>query len=326
MKEVGLVAKGEGWELAPPEMELWGVNDSIYKDENIDLCFFMDRELLYKHDFSTKEGREACQKATGLPPDTIEDINNLVTKICNERGLPVYCTRKFDDIPSSLEYPLNEVRQFFGTDYFGNSLDYMIALAIYQGYDVINTYGLNMSQGSKYIYEKPSTTFWLGIALGRGIEVHLYGPNCELLKTMDGKMYAYRNEQVMSQEKIKIQPERTAKVLDFNSSKTTKLSSLERMLLVHHMPKSARYKTMKLIEEFQDELSFTLEEEKAVALHTDGTGKTVKFIEDGIPPKEYIISSDMLRVIKLSLEHLDKEGKIDKQLAKLYERFVLDEG
>ena len=41
MKEVGLVAKGPGWELAPPDMKLWGVNDSVWRDENIDVCFFM---------------------------------------------------------------------------------------------------------------------------------------------------------------------------------------------------------------------------------------------------------------------------------------------
>lgn len=324
MKEVGLVAKGPGWELAPPDMELWGVNDTIHRDENIDVCFFMDREIYFSFDFTTEKGRKHCQETVGLPPDMIEEINNTVTKVCNERSLPLYCTKKYDDIPSSMAYPIDEIKTFFGNDYFGNSLDYMIALAIYQGYEIINTYGLNMSQGSQYIYEKPSTTFWLGIALGRGVELNLHGDECGLLTTFTGKTYAYQEQQVLNRGVIKIQPDVIPDTLDFNGVKTFALSSLDRMLLKHHMPKSARYKTMKLIEAFSDELTFTMPEEKALALHTDGTGKNMKFIEDGIPSKDYEISSDVLKIIRLSLEHLDKQGKIDKPLASLYERFVLN--
>ena len=327
MREVGLVAKGPGWELSlnHPDMELWGVNDSIYRDENIDLCFFMDRELFLTHDFSTKDGRESFQKKVGLPPDSVENINNIVTKLCNERNLPVYCTREFEDIPTSIQYPIEDIVNYFGTDYFGNSLDYMIALAIYQGYDVIHTFGLNMSQGSKYIYEKPSTTFWLGIALGRGIELNLHGEECGLLSTLDGKMYAYQEIQVRSKGRLKIETDEEPKELEFNKSMTMALSALDRMLLIHHMPKSSRYRTIKKIDEFKKVLNFTLDEEKSIALHTDGTGTKVKFIDDGIEPKDYEISPEMLRVIKKSLEHLDEQGKIDEPLASLYERFVLGE-
>ena len=325
MKEVGIIAKGPGWELAPPDMKLWGVNDSVWRDENIDVCFFMDRELFLTHDFSTDEAREAFQKTVGLPPDMVENINNVVTKVCNEKKIPVYCTKEFTDIPTSIAYPIEKIKEFFGTDYFGNSIDYMIALAIYQGHDVIHTFGLNMSEGSKYIYEKPSTTFWLGVALGYGVELHLHGDECCLLTTMNGKMYAYQEKQVMSQGDIKIKSDKAPDLLDFGKAKTFPLSSLDRMLINHNLPQSARYKTMKLIEEFKKKLLFTMDEEKAIALHTDGTGKSVKFIEDGIPPKDYEISEDMLKVIRLSLEHLDKEGKIDKPLGSLYERFVLGE-
>lgn len=327
MKEVGLVAKGPGWELSKnySDMELWGVNDSIYRDENIDLCFFMDRELLFKYDFSTEEGKKACQKAVGLPPNMIEEINNIVTNVCNERSLPVYCTKAFDDIPSSMAYPIDEIKSYFGTDYFGNSLDYMIALAIYQGYEIIHTFGLNMSQGTKYIYEKPSTTFWLGVALGKGIELHLHGDECGLLKTMDGKTYAYREDQVMSQENLKIADESNPVVLDFTVQKTFPLTPLERMLLLNSLPDAGRYKTIKKIEAFKKELEFTLEEEKKLALHHDGKGKSIKFVEDGISPKDMEISSDMQKIIRIALEDRDKKGLLNKQFVSLYERFVLGE-
>lgn len=326
MREVGLIAKGEGWDLSLnyPDMELWGVNDSIFRDENIDLCFFMDREIFLNYDFSTHEGRKSFQKEVGLPPDAVEEINNSVTKICNERNLPLYCTKKFDDIPSSMAYPIEDIQAYFGTDYFGNSLDYMIALAIYKGFDVIHTFGLNMSQGSKYIYEKPSTTFWLGVALGKGIELHLHGEECNLLTTMDGKTYAYKEIQVRGQGRIKIDETPLSKIT-FNENKTVFLSSLDRMLIVHHLPKASRYKTMIEIDAFKKELSFTLDEEKAVALHTDGTGTSIKFIEEGIPPKEFELSPTILKVIKRIFKKLDEEGKIDMQLGKLYERFVLGE-
>lgn len=323
MKEVGLVAKGDGWELAPPDMELWGVNDSIARDENIDLCFFMDRELLDKHDFTTKKGREDFQKAVGLPPDSVENIRNTIQRVCNERNLPVYCTKVFPDLPTSMEYPIDDIVSYFGTDYFGNSLDYMIALAIYQGYEAIHTYGLNMSQGSKYIYEKPSTTFWLGVALGRGIELYLEGDECQLLSTMNGKMYAYQEVQYRSQGLIKIDPGR--KPMEIPDTQTVSLSALERMLLLHYLPTKARYQVIRAIEEFKRNISFSFDEEKALALHTDGTGTTVKFVEDGLPEKPYEISRTMVKVIKKTMLHLDQQGKIDTQLARLYERFVLGE-
>ena len=327
MKEVGLVAKGDGWELSLnyPDMELWGVNDSIVRDPNIDLCFFMDRALLYQYDFTTKTGREAFQKAVGLPPDSVENINKAVTQTCNERNIPVYCTKKFDDIPSSMAYPIDDIISYFGTDFFGNSLDYMIALAIYRGYDIIHTFGLNMSQGSKYIYEKPSTTFWLGVALGAGIELNLQGEECQLLTTMNMKTYAYQEIQCKAQGRIKIDPSMRPDIAEFHGTKTVPLSALDRMLLAHHMPKSGRYKTMKMVEEFRKSLLFSLDEEKAIALHTDGTGTTMKFVEDGIPPKDYEISSDMFKVIRLMMMHLDEQGQINTQLAALYEKFVLGE-
>lgn len=319
MKELGIVAKGPGWEDAPHDMELWGVNDSPYKYPEMSLCFFMDRGLMEKYDFSSDRGRDACEKDTGIPPSQIEDIDNVLVKICNERNLPMYSTKTFEDIPSSIAYPLQEVSNFFGVDYFGHSIDYMLALAIYQGYDVINTYGLVMSQGSKYTFEKPSTTFWIGMALGRGIEVNIYGDS-SLLSTIDGTLYGYKTRQTKSIVGVKVSD---VPVLAKSSETTETLSPLERILLLNIMPESGRYNLIRKVRDFKNLISFSKKEEQLLSMHHDGTGKQLKILPDAVPSKEFDISADILRAIKMSLQNMDKKGLLNAQLADLYERFVL---
>ena len=60
--------------------------------------------------------------------------------------IPVYMQKKWDIIPKSIAYPLDEVKKTFGT-YFTNSVSYMIAMAILQGATEIGCYGVDMATG-----------------------------------------------------------------------------------------------------------------------------------------------------------------------------------
>lgn len=88
----------------------------------------------------------------------------------------------FPDIPSSKKYPFDEVMQMFGNEacYFTSSMPYLIAHALYEGYDRIELYGFEMAANEEYANQKPCGEFWLGIAIGRGCQVYL-PPGCALL-------------------------------------------------------------------------------------------------------------------------------------------------
>jgi hypothetical protein len=92
-------------------------------------------------------------------------------------------------------YPIKEVVDYFGTDYFTNTVDYALALAIFKGFTEIDLYGVNMAWESEYSYEKPGVEFWIGQAMGRRIKVNVFGKESTILKTKDGLMYGYGTPQ-----------------------------------------------------------------------------------------------------------------------------------
>ena len=83
---------------------------------------------------------------------------------------PVYMCEAMPEIPNSLTYPLDAMLELFG-GYFTNSIAYMLAMAIADGYEEIHLYGVEMSASSEYILERPSVEYFVGLARGFGIRV-----------------------------------------------------------------------------------------------------------------------------------------------------------
>ncbi len=91
---------------------------------------------------------------------------------------------EFPDVPSSRKFPLDEVcaallpnlkrrkgKHTTAVRYFTSSPAYAIAYAIYLGYERIELYGIEMATETEYLMQRDGVTFWVGIAMGRGIEV-----------------------------------------------------------------------------------------------------------------------------------------------------------
>lgn len=53
-------------------------------------------------------------------------------------------------LPNAVPYPRQAVLKFFDTEYFTNTVSWMIALAIYQQYKKIGVYGVDMAQDEEY--------------------------------------------------------------------------------------------------------------------------------------------------------------------------------
>lgn len=85
---------------------------------------------------------------------------------------PIYLRELHPDIPSGVLFPKDAIVAKYGT-YFTNTVSWMIALAIEQNPVEISVYGVDMAQDSEYSHQRPSCEYFLGIAVGRGIKVHI---------------------------------------------------------------------------------------------------------------------------------------------------------
>lgn len=101
-------------------------------------------------------------------------------------GVPVYMQKVDERIPSSVEYPFSAVTEslgLIGVDgrkrlYLTSSPAWMLALALYEhkcGQTIaeIRLAGIEMLIGTEYARQKPCIEFWLGLAIGMGIEVQV---------------------------------------------------------------------------------------------------------------------------------------------------------
>lgn len=98
-----------------------------------------------------------------------------------EMPQPIYMQKHWDDIPTSVPYPLDDVVCVFDgfprakwddqKDWYNSSPAYMIALAIHEGATTIGLYGIDVLNGSEYTLERPCLEYLIGLAVGKGIEV-----------------------------------------------------------------------------------------------------------------------------------------------------------
>lgn len=161
MKSVSLLGKGKGWRDAPCDVETWGITQQL-SSRPISRIVDMNNYALW--------GKLEAKR----------DV--LSRERAAEMGIPYY---------DLVTYPYKEVTEFFGTDYFSNTVDFALALAIYEGYDDIHLWGVTMEMESEYAYQKPGVDFWCGVAIGRGVKITVHGSASRIMKTQDGLVYGY---------------------------------------------------------------------------------------------------------------------------------------
>lgn len=97
-----------------------------------------------------------------------------------KHDVPVYMMAEHDEVHNSVRYPFEEIEErFAGTVMWGDkpvrpftcTLDYLMALALYEGYEEIRIIGVEMSYNTEYLYQKPGMAFWLGMANAMGVKV-----------------------------------------------------------------------------------------------------------------------------------------------------------
>jgi hypothetical protein len=94
---------------------------------------------------------------------------------------PIYTQRIYDNVPSSVPYPLAEIQKTLLTriwrndrqikKIFSSTVAYMVALALYEGFERIELFGIELVMTDEWAYQREALSFWLGKADGMGIEV-----------------------------------------------------------------------------------------------------------------------------------------------------------
>lgn len=161
--KVIIIGKSNGWLEAPQEGNTWGVN-TICLRRPVDLVFQM-------HD---------------IKPGSVGRTKSI--EYAKTNNIPIVMQKEHQDIPTSIEYPLDEMH----CKYFTSSIAYMIAYAIYKGATEIDIYGVHMGLETEYTEQKACADYWIGYARGLGIEVIIYGNTA--LCGHSTKLYAYEEK------------------------------------------------------------------------------------------------------------------------------------
>jgi len=188
---VTIVGKGPGWEMEPQDgATCWGINDLIRR-RPVDVVFCLKDLTWDMESVRANLDPRLIFKDEAEKDRVVREVyyhRRQVVEIVNERKLPLYSTRTYDHIPTSIIYPLAEIIEHFGEDYLTSGIDYMLALAIYRGVSRIDLYGVTMM--GPYDGHKPGVEFWLGVAKGRDIPFTIHGEH-RLLKTETGRLYGF---------------------------------------------------------------------------------------------------------------------------------------
>lgn len=109
----------------------------------------------------------------------------------DEHEFPIYMIDSYAEFPASVKFPKDVICQYVdgNREYMTNSIAWMIGHALYEGFDRIELYGVDLMYGTEYSYQKAGTEYMIGIAIGKlGADGVYLPPGCALL---DAPLYGY---------------------------------------------------------------------------------------------------------------------------------------
>ena len=153
---IGLVAP---YNAPHGDAEIWAANLGYYAQVDVDRVYFMD---------------------------DIEKLHERYSGFANDLdalGILNYSNKAYP-ITNNKVYPIQTIVDYFGISYFTNTLAYMIAHAIYQDFEKIILHKLIVTKSEPiYIEQKSCMEYWIGQAMGRGIQVEMTTDDSYLLKS-----------------------------------------------------------------------------------------------------------------------------------------------
>lgn len=158
--------------------EVWTIN-ALGDVFDCDLIFHMD-------DVRIQEVRAAARPDSNIAA-MLEWLKTTKT--------PVITSRSHENYPALVDFPLEDVLNSLGIDYFNNTAAYAVAYAIYIQAEEISLFGMDFSYENVHHAEKgrACVEFWLGQAHARQIKINM-PTNTTLMDSNIGrseKLYGY---------------------------------------------------------------------------------------------------------------------------------------
>ena len=176
-----LIAGGAGRNLAPYDGERWGVNAT---------CIGVPVHVSFHlHDLEHPE----WYRMTGTDKPAFFEPFLSYCKMLNH---PAFSLREYPDFPSIKKFPYEELCDHYHTNFFSNSICYMLAYAAYLGYPEINMWGVNFALSKEYQDELPGVHYWLGrleqMGYVAGENLRIFGYGSSMYHCLDGNSKKFR--------------------------------------------------------------------------------------------------------------------------------------
>lgn len=189
-KDIIILGMGLGFDKCTynPDKEVWTFGLGYLKSKRTDKLFLLEpMERINAMIKGFYLDRDKDKKIIEVPI-TIDDMKKNI----KDNNIDFISGHEYKDMSCYRPYPFEEIVKNLGVPYFTDHITYMIAYAIATGVKSIELWGINLPSSADYIQNKACLEFWIGMALGMGIMVHINGDGTSLLKNQDGFLFGYR--------------------------------------------------------------------------------------------------------------------------------------
>ena len=138
--------RGDDWEI-------WGINE-LHRHHDI---------RLFHRWFEIHEREDFENRGEGHPgdPDHLKSLGTF--------DVPVYMHQHWDDIPTSVPFPRDEIIAWHNErgnrgDYQTSSISWEVAHALMLGAEEIGIFGVDMANNTEYAEQRPCLEYWIGVA------------------------------------------------------------------------------------------------------------------------------------------------------------------
>lgn len=188
--KVAIVAFGPTWTAVQavqtdPDWEIWGLNcgyrhPSMYHEAVIDQGAVVGYQLAI-HPPQTAERNSSLTFRREFRCDRWFEIHEMRVQPADDLEwltrcpIPVYLHELDPRVPNGVRLPIERLEAMVPglPPTWASTFAYQVAMAMLEGFETIALYGCDFSSPREWLCERPNLLFWVGLAMGRGIEVQI---------------------------------------------------------------------------------------------------------------------------------------------------------
>lgn len=264
------------WDRRDCEYWCWNEIGSLKDDrpgywaQRVDLLLQVHAPPIWRNHYNVNHGRQQENGTSTSHYDWLQRPHEY----------PIYMQEQYEDVPSSVKYPLDEIiqtllpniwrdinrpgipaeqRKTEQVRHFTSSTAYAIALALYRGAKQIELHGIEMTSDTEYVRQRDGVTFWLGVAVGRGVNVVLHSPIF-----MNDRLYGYTGEVMIQRQAFEMATRKLSEMVEQAKAQAFESKGRSQALLDALLKTSSEKDAARILPEFIKSMNDA--QNKAVAL------------------------------------------------------------